>query len=58
MSWVFVSGPGAGVQSQVESYKKKIFDASLLSTEHFKVRIKSKVEQLREWSWALPYTSM
>ena len=50
-----------GVQSQVESYqnlKKKVLDAALLSTKHYKVRIKGKVEQSREWSSALPYTSV
>ena len=39
------------VQSQVESYqrlKKMILDASLLNTQHYKVRIKGKVEQSRE----------
>ena len=36
------------VQSQVESYqtlKKMVFDAILLNTQHYKVRIKGKVEQ-------------
>ena len=36
------------VQSQVESYqrlKKMVLDATLLSTQHTKVRIKGKVEQ-------------
>ena len=51
------------VQSQVESYqrlkkkkkkKKKVFDSALLNTQHYKVRIKGKVEQSREWSSALP----
>ena len=28
----------------------------LLNTQHYKVRIKGKVEQSREWSSALPYT--
>ena len=32
--------------------------AALLNTQHYKVRIKGKVEQLREWSRALPYTSV
>ena len=35
-----------GVQSQVESYqrlKKMVFDAALLSTQHYKVRINGKV---------------
>ena len=31
-------------------------DASLLNTQHYKVRIKGKVEQSRERSSALPYT--
>ena len=31
-------------------------DANLLNTQYYKVRIKSKVEQSREWSSALPYT--
>ena len=46
-------------QSQVESYqrlKKMVFDATLLNTQHYKVRIKGKVEQFREYSSALPYT--
>ena len=39
------------VQSQVESYqrlKKMVLDASLFNTQHYKVRIKGKVEQSRE----------
>ena len=48
------------VQSQVESYqrlkKKMVLDAALLNTQHYKVRIKGKVEQSREWSGALHYT--
>ena len=46
-----------GVQSQVESYQS-LKNASLLNTQHYKVRIKGKVEQLREWSSAFPYTSV
>ena len=33
-----------------------VLDATLLNTQHYKVRIKSKVEQSRERSSALPYT--
>ena len=33
-----------------------VIQAALLSTQHYKVRIKSKVEQSREWSSTLPYT--
>ena len=34
-----------------------VLDANLLNTQHYKVRIKSKVEQSREWSSGLSYTS-
>ena len=33
-----------------------VLDAASLSTQHYKVRIKGKVDQSREWSSALPYT--
>ena len=33
-----------------------VLDATLLNTQHYKVRIKGKVEQSREWSSALSYT--
>ena len=36
--------------------QKMVLDASLLNTQHYKVRIKGKVEQSRERSSALPYT--
>ena len=36
--------------------KKKVFDSALLSTQHYKVRIKGKVEQSWEWSSTLPNT--
>ena len=54
MSRVFANG-------LVESYQrleKMVFDATLVSTQHYKVRIKGKVEQSREWSSALPNTSV
>ena len=34
--------------------QKMVFDATLLNTQHYKVRIQDKVEQSREWSNALP----
>ena len=37
---------------------KMVLDATLLNTQHYKIRIKGKVEQPREWSSALPYTSV
>ena len=44
-----------GIQSQVESYHR-LKKWHLLNTQHYKVQIKGKVEQSREWSSALPYT--
>ena len=35
-----------------------VLDAILRNIQHYKVRIKSKVEQSREWSNALRYTSV
>ena len=37
---------------------KMVLDTSLLNTQQYKVRIKGKVEQSRERSSALPYTSV
>ena len=36
--------------------QKMVLGAALLNTQHYKVRIKGKVEQSRGWSRALPYT--
>ena len=33
-----------------------VLDVALLNTQNYKVSIKSKVEQSREWSGTLPYT--
>ena len=38
--------------------QKMVLDTALLNTQHYKVRIKDKVEQSREWSSALSYTSL
>ena len=37
---------------------KMVLDTSLLNTQQYKVHIKGKVEQSRERSSALPYTSV
>ena len=63
VSLVFTNGPGEiKVQSQVESYqglkKKVVLEATLLNTQHYKIQIKGKMEQSRERSSALPYTSV
>ena len=46
------------VQSLVESYQrlKQLYLISPCLTQHYKVRIKGKVEQSRERSIAVPYT--
>ena len=38
--------------------RKMVLDASLLNTQYYKVQIKGKVEQSKEMSIALPYTSV
>ena len=59
MSGVFTNGPGdrGSIPGRVIPKSLKIvLDAALLNTQHYKVRIKGKVEQSREWSSTLPYT--
>ena len=61
MSRVFANGPGdrSSIPGQViTKTQKMVLDASLLNPQHYKVRIKDKGEQSREWSSALPYTSV
>ena len=35
---------------------KMVFNAALLNTQHYKVMVKGKVEQSKEWSSTLSYT--
>ena len=56
---VFANDPGdlGSIPCRViPKIQKIVLDASLLNTQHYKVRIKGKVEQSRERSSALPYT--
>ena len=56
---VFTNGPGdlSLIPGRViPKTQKMVLDATLLSTQHYKVRIKGKVEQSRERSSTLPYT--
>ena len=58
---VFANSPGdlGSIPSQVmPKTQKMVLDVSLLNTQHYKVRVKGKVEQSRERSIALPYTSV
>ena len=61
MNRVFANGPGdqGSIPGQVIPKTQKIvLSAALLNTQNYKVSIKSKVEQSRELSSALPYTSV
>ena len=42
----------------IQKTKKMVLDASLLNTQYYKVGIKGKVEQSREWICTLPNTSV
>ena len=53
---VFVNGPGD--RASIPKTFKMILHTSLLNTQHYKVYMKGKVEQSRELSRALPYTSV
>ena len=58
---VFANGPGdwGSIPCQViPKAEKMILDASLFNSQHYEVWIKGKVEQFREKSSALPYTSV
>ena len=48
--------PGFNPMSSHTKDSKMVFDAALLSTQCYKIKIKGKVEQTREWSSALFYT--
>ena len=48
--------PGFNPKSSQPKTQKMVLDATLLNTQHYKVRIKGKVEPSRERSSAVPYT--
>ena len=58
---VFANGPGdrCSIPGRViPKTQKMVLDAALINTQPYQVRIKDKVEQSKEKSSALPYTSM
>ena len=58
---VFTNGPGdlGSIPGRViPKTLKMVLDTSFLNTQHYKIRIKGKVEQSRERSSALLYTSV
>ena len=56
MDRVFAGDPGSIPGRVIPKTLKMVLDATLLNTQHYKVRIKGKVEQSRESCSALPYT--
>ena len=61
MSKVFANCPvdrGSIPGRIIPKTQKMVLDAALLNSQHYKVRIKDKVEQSRKWSSAFPYTSV
>ena len=61
MSRVFTNGLGdqGSIPGRVLlKTQKMLLDAALLNTQQYKVRIKGKVEQSKEWSSTLPNTSV
>ena len=58
---LFANGPedlGSIPGHVIPKTLKMVLNTSLLNTQQYKVRMKGKVEQSRERSSALPYTSM
>ena len=57
ISTVFTNGSGdqSSIPDRVIPKTQKML---LDDTQHYKVRIKGKVEQSRDWSSTLPYTSV
>ena len=61
MSRVFANGPGdllSIADQNLLNAQKMILDAAFFNTQHYKVRIKDKVEQSREEVAPSPYTSV
>ena len=57
---LFANGPGKRVSTPgrvIAKIQKMVLDAALLNTHPYKVRIKGKMEQSREWSSASPTPS-
>ena len=59
MSRVFANGP-EDLRTipgwVIPKTQKMVLDAAFLYTQHYKVSMKGKFEQSKEWSCTLPYT--
>ena len=51
-------GDRGSIPNRVIKIQKIVLDAALPNTQHYKIRIKGKVEQSREKSSTHPYTSV
>ena len=61
MSRVFANGPGDQVPipgQVIPKTQKMVLDAALLSTQYYKIRIKDKMEQSKEWISTFTYISV
>ena len=59
MSKVFANGPGdrgSNPSRVIPKTQKMVHDVAMLNAQNYKVRIKGKMEQSKEWSSALPHT--
>ena len=59
MGRVFANGPvdrGSIPAQVIPKTQKMVLDATLLNTQRYKIWIKGKVEQSKEWRSALLYT--
>ena len=54
----FDNGPGDLRSIPYQRLLKMVLDTSMLNSQQYKVRVKGKVEESRESSCALPYTSV
>ena len=61
MSRVFANGPGerGSIPGRViPKTQKMVLNTTLLTTQHYKVTIKGKAEQSKEWSSTVSYNSV
>ena len=61
MSRVFGNGTGdwGSIRGQIiPKTQKMVLYAAYINTQHYKVRVKGKVEPSREWSNSLLYTAV
>ena len=57
-NFIYNIGPLSAGFVPIPKAQKIVLDTALLRTQHYKVRIKGKVVQYREWSSALSYTTV